>query len=190
MRIYKLVPDGSDETLEPQTFRLEEYESYFDSELSGPIFEEYGPSAVPSIQHELNLRFGDDIHLLGYSLDRTEAIPGDGILLTLYWRSDEQLDADYSVFTQIIDMTDFHKAGQRDGEPVCNNLPTSRWLAGDTIVDRYYIPIFPDAPPGGYTLLAGMYESESGERLDIFAADGAPLGDAYGLTEITVLAAP
>ena len=87
-------------------------------------------------------------------------------------------------------MTDYHKAGQRDGEPVCNNLPTSRWLAGDTIIDRYYIPIFADAPPGTYTLLAGMYEGESGERLDIFAEDGAPIGDAFGLTEITVLPAP
>ena len=48
----------------------------------------------------------------------------------------------------------------------------------------------PDAPPGPYTLLVGMYDSDSGERLDIFGTDIAPIGDAAGLTEISVLPAP
>ena len=154
MRIYKL----DDQPIAPQSFRVEDYEPTFDRELSGPIFEKNGPSAAPAIQHELDLRFGDAIHLRGYSLDRTEALPGEGVLLTLYWQADEPIDVDYSIFTQIIDMADFHKAGQRDGEPVCNNLPTTRWLAGDTIIDRYYIPIYADAPPATYTLLVGMYD--------------------------------
>ena len=186
MRIYTL----GDKPLTPHTFRAEEYEDHFDADLSGPIFENDGPSAAPNIQHELDLHFGDAIRLLGYSLDRTEVIPGEGVLLTLYWQSENPVDIDYSVFTQIIDMSDYHKAGQRDGEPVCNNLPTTFWLPGDTIVDRYYIPIYPDAPPGTYTLLAGMYNSEDGERLDLLAADGTPAGDAFGLAEITVLPAP
>ena len=186
MRIYKI----DDEPVTPQTFRIEDYEDRFDNELSGPIFEKNGPSAAPDIQHEFYLRFGEAIQLLGYSLDRTEVVPGEGVLLTLYWQADQAVDVDYSVFTQIIDMTDNHKAGQRDGEPVCNNLPTSRWLTGDTIIDRYYIPIFPNAPPGPYTLLVGMYGGDSGERLDIFGTDIAPIGDAAGLAEISVLPAP
>ena len=123
---------------------------------------------------------------MGYSLDRSEAVPGEGVRLTLYWQAAEPETVDYSVFTQIIDMADYHKAGQRDGEPVCNNLPTTYWRPGDTIVDRYTIPIFPDAPPGTYTLLIGMYDNDTGDRLDIFSADGQALGDAYGLAEITV----
>ena len=170
----------------PQTFRAEDYTDRFDRELSGPIFELDGPSAAPAIQHELDLRFGDAIRLTGYSLDRTEAGPGQGVLLTLYWQADKPLDTAYSVFTQIIDMTDSHKAGQRDGEPVCNQLPTDYWLPGDAIVDRYYIPIFDDAPPGVYRLLIGLYDNDTGERLDIFAPDGASLGDAYGLADVTI----
>ena len=120
-----------------------------------PHLREERPVCRADIQHELDLRFGDAIQLRGYSLDRTEALPGEGVLLTLYWQADEALDVDYSVFTQIIDMTDFHKAGQRDGEPVCNNLPTTCWLAGDTIIDRYYIPIFADAPPANLYAAGG-----------------------------------
>ncbi len=188
LRIYSLAPANGDAPLAPQTFRAEDYEQRFDRELSGPFFEEDGPSAAPNIQHEVDVRFGDAIRLRGYSLDRTQAAPGEGVLLTLYWQADRPLDVDYSVFTQIIDMGDYHKAGQRDGEPVCNTLPTSAWLPGDTIVDRYYIPILADAPPGVYPLLVGMYEGESGERLDLFAPDGSPLGDAFGLSDVTVIA--
>ncbi len=59
MRIYKL----DDQPIAPQSFRVEDYEPTFDRELSGPIFEKNGPSAAPAIQHELDLRFGDAIHL-------------------------------------------------------------------------------------------------------------------------------
>ena len=182
LRIY--TSDGA--PVAPQTYRVEDFEQRFDRDLSGPVFELDGPSAASHMQHELDLRLGDGIRLRGYSLDRTEAKPGEGVLLTLYWQADQPLETAYSVFTQIIDMTDYHKAGQRDGEPVCNQLPSDFWLPGDTIVDRYYIPIFADAPPGVYRLLVGMYDSETGDRLDIFAPDGAHLGDAFGLADITV----
>ncbi len=183
MRIYKLT----DEELTPQTWSLDEFEARFDHELSGPIFEKNGPSAAPAIQNELNFRFGDNIVLRGYSLDRKETEPSQGVLLTLYWQAVNPLETDYSVFTQIIDMETANKVGQRDGEPVCNNLPTTRWLVGDTIIDRYYIPINADAQAGAYTLLTGMYDSGDGSRLEIVTPDGAYIGDAVGLDEITVL---
>ncbi len=164
LRIYT----SDDAPVTPQTYRVEDFEQRFDRELSGPIFELDGPSAAIHMQHELDLRLGDGIRLRGYSLDRTEAKPGEGVLLTLYWQAGKPLQTAYSVFTQIIDMTDYHKAGQRDGEPVCNQLPSDFWLPGDTIVDRYYIPIFADvAALCSYRLLVGMYDSETGDRLDI-----------------------
>ncbi|MCB0093835.1 MAG: hypothetical protein KDE54_38380, partial [Caldilineaceae bacterium] len=93
---------------------------------------------------------------------------------------------DYVVFNQIIDLSDGHKAGQRDGEPVCNSLPTSTWPQGRVIVDRYDIPIAPDAPPRAYTLLVGMYGRDSGERVPIFDASGQGMGEAVQLGEMRV----
>lgn len=183
LRIYKMT----DEVLTPLTWSLDEFEKRFDRELSGPVFEKIGPSAAPAIQNELDFRFGDDIILRGYSLDSKQTLPGEGVLLTLYWRAENPMETDYSVFTQIIDMPSSIKVGQRDGEPVCNNLPTTRWTVGDTIIDRYYIPINADAQAGTYTLLAGMYDSEDGSRLEIVTSTGAHIGDAVGLDEITVL---
>ena len=81
-------------------------------------------------------------------------------------------------------MTDFHKAGQRDGQPSCNHHPTTTWLPGDTIADRYTIPIEADARPGEYTLLIGMYVGD--QRLEVYTADGQPLGNQLALTKLQV----
>ena len=157
LRIYKL----SDVPITEQVFHVEDYEERFDQELSGPLFAKNGPNASPEIQHPLELHFGDSIRLKGYSLDKVKAEANSGFQLTLFWQATQPVQTAYSVFTQIIDMSNYHKAGQRDGEPVCNQFPTDYWRPGDVIVDRYYIPIFPDAPPGVYSLLVGMYDSKT-----------------------------
>jgi hypothetical protein len=108
--------------------------------------------------------------------------------LTLYWEALAPIAHAYSVFTQIIDPSDAYKAGQRDGEPGCNLFPTDSWQPGDIIADRYYLPLAADARPGVYTLLIGMYDRESGERLDIFTASGDPVGDALGIDEVRIAA--
>jgi hypothetical protein len=182
LRIYKL----SDAPLTPQEFDISAYEAVFDEVLSGPIFEKIGPATSPSIQNPLDLHFGEAIRLKGFHVYNTETHPGGAVSLTLYWQAVQQIPIDYSVFTQVIDMSDFYKAGQRDGEPGCNEWPTDFWVPGDIIVDRYDIPIAPDARPGAYTLLIGMYDNDNGERLDIFSPEGQPLGDQIGLIDIVV----
>ena len=110
----------------PQTYRVEDFEQRFDRDLSGPIF---GWTARPAIhmQHELDLRLGDGIRLRAIrSTHRGQA--GRRRPVTLYWQAGKPLQTAYSVFTQIIDMTDYHKAGQRDGEPSATNCrATSGW---------------------------------------------------------------
>jgi hypothetical protein len=182
LAIYKLTG----EPLTPQSFPVEEVEARFDEALSGPFFELDGPTAAPAIEHPLDFRFGDHIWLRGYTLHGQDAHPGDGVQLTLYWQAGAPVETAYSVFTQVIDRTDSYTAGQRDGEPGCNLFPTDTWTPGQIIADRYYLPLARDARPGVYTLLIGMYERESGERLDIFTADGQPVGDALGIDEVRV----
>ena len=184
LAIYK----RSDAPLTPQRFAVEEVEARFDADLSGPRFEEDGPVGSPQIDQPLDFRMGESIRLLGYSLRGQDNVPGGGVWLTLYWQATAPMTIGYSVFTQIVDPVDAYKAGQRDGEPVCNLLPTNTWRLGDVIADRYYIPLATDARPGTYQLLIGMYDREAGTRLEIFAPDGARVGDALGIDEVRVTA--
>ncbi len=139
-------------------------------ELTDPAFvDRRGRVVDPAISHRLDYRLGDEIELLGYDLDRIAAAPGDVVNLTLYWRALRPMQNAYTVFNQVIDLATAAKAGQVDGMPVCDRNPTGQWFAGDIIADPYTIPIAPDAVPGTYTLISGMYNP----------ATGAP-GDANG----------
>ena len=182
LAIYKM----SDTPLTPQQFDIRDYEARFDADLSGPVFEEQGPTAAPEIQHALDFRFGDAIKLVGYTLAGQDTMPGGGVSLTLYWQATAPVPVAYSVFTQVIDQSDAYKAGQRDGEPGCNLFPTDTWRPGDIIADRYYIPLAADARPGTYTMLIGMYDRERDVRLPITTPDGTPVGDSLGIDEVRI----
>jgi hypothetical protein len=182
LAIYQM----SEQPLTPQRFAVEDYSDRFDAELSGPIFEEDGPTAVPQLAKPTDFYFGDSIRLVGYTLHGQDNKPGGGVNLTLYWQADGPVAQAYSISTQVIDQSDAYKAGQRDGEPVCNTLPTNLWQPGDTIADRYYIPLAADARPGTYTLLISMYDRESGQGVEISTADGAVIGESIGLDEVRI----
>lgn len=184
--IYKL----SDAPLTPQLFVGEEYMAHFDANLSGPIFEKDGPSAPAVVSahmaNPVDFRFGDSIRLIGYTLEGQDNVPGGAVNLTLYWQADAPVAEAYNVFTQVIDRSDAYKAGQVDGQPVCNMLPTNLWEPGQIITDRYYIPLAADARPMTYTLLIGMV-GEAG-NLEITTPEGTSLGTSIGLDEVRVAA--
>ncbi|MFN8494594.1 MAG: glycosyltransferase family 39 protein [Caldilineaceae bacterium] len=180
LEIYQMGKNG----VKPQQFPLEQYANYFDQQLASPHFEPNGPVGSPAIQHPLNVRFDDTIWLKGYTLDQTETQPDGRLELTLYWQTTQPVKKDYFVFVQAIDLKDFHKAGQRDGQPGCNNDPTASWIPGDIIADHYTLPIEPDALPGAYSLLTGLYIGD--QRLEVHLADGQPAGNQFELTQIHV----
>lgn len=180
LEIYKLGKSGRT----PQQFPLAPYAEHFDQALAGPTLNQDGPVSQATIQHPLNLQLGDAIELKGYTLDKTTTKPGDSVTLMLYWQATQPLDTNYSVFVQIIDLKDFHRAGQQDGQPGCGAYPTKTWLPGDLIADHYTIPIANDARPGTYTLLTGMYIDD--ERLDVHTDDGQAEGNQIELTQLQV----
>jgi len=138
-------------------------------------------------QQPVDVRLGDSIQLVGYDLDRADHHPGDLLHLTLHWTTTAPLDADYTVFTQLLG-PDFQLHGQLDHQPINNLWPTTRWQPGERLADRYDIPIDPNAPPGSYQILVGMYNGQTGERLPV-SQDGHPVPDnAIRLGEISLSA--
>jgi len=181
---------AAEESAAPRTFADEQYTPYFNQHLLAP-FTPDGPLGVQPIPNPTGYRFGaqGEIELLGYQATPAQVAPGGEVEVILYWRTNTVLTHDYYVSLQIIDLNDAHKVGQRDGEPGCNRFPTSRWVPGDRLFDRYYVPINADARPGSYNLYVTMYQ------MDDLAGPQVPLAtsDAQGqavsgasLTTITV----
>jgi hypothetical protein len=142
---------------------------------------------VPEIGKLVEARLGGAVTLLGYDLATDELRPGESLEMTLYWRAEARMGTRYKVFTHIVDVAE-HVWGQQDNEPVEGTYPTTGWLPGEIIVDRYRLPLDDDAPAGEYRVEVGMYDAATIVRLAAIDADGAPLAhDRVLLGSVRVL---
>ena len=123
----------------------------------------------PPMKYPLSANLGNMVQLLGYDLSTDRLKPGDTLQLTLYWQALKKMEANYSVFTHLID-EDNHIWGQKDNWPVNNTHPTTEWVKGEIVIDRYDIIVDRDAPPGECTLEIGMYDLATNERMPILDA--------------------
>jgi hypothetical protein len=164
----------------------------FTTEARGPLWQVIGrkaEEAVPEMAHRADRRFGNSIVLVGYTIEPSDKLkPGELLKLTLYWQATERIYERYTVFTHVVDEAGV-KVGQKDDEPQRGFEPTILWQPNQTVVDTVEVPIAPDAKPGSYKLIVGMYNSVTQERLRAYGADGASLSDYPTLAEI-VIAAP
>ena len=142
---------------------------------------------VPTIQHPHQANFGGLVELLGYDLERTGFSPGEVVPLTLYWRALEQMDTSYTVFTHFID-EDNHIWGQQDSLPQEGMHPTTLWITGEVVTDRYSIIIDPNAPSGRYIIEIGLYDAEERVRLPVLNEDGKSVDDRVLLRKVWVIA--
>ncbi|MCA9946045.1 MAG: hypothetical protein KC449_21325, partial [Anaerolineales bacterium] len=138
--------------------------------------------APPTYQptHPLNTILGNQqVRLLGYDIDDTNAYPGGKIILTLYWQSVTPLSKNYQVFSHLV-REDI--LGQHDSAPECGISPTTRWEPGQIIPDTHIIPIDPEAMPGRAAIQIGMYELATLDRLQIADAQD----NILTLTEVVI----
>ncbi|GAB4429638.1 MAG: hypothetical protein Kow0031_10230 [Anaerolineae bacterium] len=113
-------------------------------------------------QKALNINFGDEIALLGYTWAADSA--GDGApRLRLYWQARGQPAADYTVFVHVVG-PDGALLAQADGPPAGGAYPTVLWDAGEIIADERPVPL---PPVDGALLRVGLYRPDSGERLPV-----------------------
>ncbi len=155
-------------------------------------------ATAAAIAQPLDLRFvdpaaeaGGEIYLVGYDLHSQEVRAGETAELTLYWRAAVPVTMRYKVFTHLLGESINPAAGsflwgQHDAEPDNFSRPTTTWPPGEIIADRHTIPLADDAPPGRYRLEIGLYDGLSGDRLEVYDATGALLGDHVVLGELTM----
>ena len=138
------------------------------------------------IAYEDGTRFGQQMHLLGYSYESQRLGPGEELRFTLFWQAQEPAENYWSVFAHLIG-PDGALVAQDDKVPYDGVYPPDRWWPGQIVDDAYQIEIPAGAQPGEYHLQIGMYDWQTGERLDLFTESGAPLPDNQVRLERTVL---
>ncbi len=111
--------------------------------------------------------------------------PGDNLELIVVWRALGASAVSYTLFVQAVD-DQGGKVGQLDRLPCGGECPTSGWHPGDFIGERLLLPIWPEAQPGSYRLILGMYDLQTGQRLPVLDARGEAVGDSLSLGTLTI----
>ncbi len=142
--------------------------------------------ALPDSAHPLEYRLGEQVRLAGYEVVPESPAADEAVLVRLYWQALGEVSGDFTVFTHLVG-SDGRIVAQYDGQPDEGQYRTSQWLEGEIIADEHVLVPAAGYGPGDYSLVAGMYDLESGERLPVYDENGQPLPQRRAvLTELHV----
>jgi 4-amino-4-deoxy-L-arabinose transferase-like glycosyltransferase len=112
------------------------------------------------------VRFGNAIELTHASVQPT----GEGTEVVLCWRSIRTTAQDQTVFVHAGEFT-------ADGPPMDGAFPTSLWQPGDVVSDRHVLPGVKLDELKDERVLVGLYDLETGARLDAFVGGTRLIND-------------
>ncbi len=127
-----------------------------------------------------NANFGDQVVLLGYTLDSRVAQPGETIRLTLYWQASVPLETDYRIFAQVLGIENQVWANS----DILPTTPTGQWQPGQVVTDVHDLNVDSTTPPDFYDIVVGVYVP--GNRLSVIAEDGSWLGKHILLSQVRI----
>jgi len=154
-----------------------------------PAYAQPGLADVAAIANPLDIRFGEDIRLLGYELP-TVAEPGQPLEVALYWEAAQALETSYVVAVRILDPTGRPVSGI-DTLPADGRYSTVVWEPGRPFRDTYQLPpVATDAVPGRGTLLVTLYPRGEPDKPPAVSVAGVAVGNEvrFGAIKLPPLA--
>jgi 4-amino-4-deoxy-L-arabinose transferase-like glycosyltransferase len=109
--------------------------------------------------------FGQQIALQSAGLSPT-AQAGRDLTVALHWRALAAPSDAYTVFVHI-GPADRPPVAQHDQQPLAGVLPTTDWVAGESVDDVVKVPLPADLPPGRQDVYVGLYQSSTQIRLPL-----------------------
>ena len=145
----------------------------------------------PPAQFAASANFGDlitfggaDIGVDALLAPSPEGDAGLRVDIKLLWQARRAIPQSYTTFVHAVDKTG-QIWGQVDRLPGDGQRPTQTWDKGEWVVDAFPLTFRPDTPPGTYTLLVGVYDSQTLARLPLTGA-----GEGQTVVEITSIGVP
>lgn len=114
----------------------------------------------------LNANLGDQVMLAAAEVERIEVPPGGTLALTLHWQALAKMGIPYRVFVHLT-RADGSILLQQDTEPRNGAYPTTQWQVNEQVRDSYTFLMPADTPPGSYWIKAGMYTTDTDQRLPV-----------------------
>lgn len=118
---------------------------------------------LPTFPSDVTL--SDALRVRGYSVAGQDPSAGERATLLVQYVPLKKLTRDYTTSVQLFDSEGNKVAQGNDHIPGEQEYPSSKWRAGETIVDRFVIELPPSLQTGSYKIFLRMYELSSGQEL-------------------------
>jgi hypothetical protein len=152
------------------------------------------PDRVSGSHNPMHIQLEDNVNFLGYDLVGKGLVrPGGLLQVRLYWQATGQPSADYVSFIHLDappDNTTFATTDNyHPGDPQAqNDVPSSGWSPALYVRDEHRLNLPDDMPPIAYSLRAGLYDRQTGQRLSILPPQTEGQGgDAILLQQIHIV---
>jgi 4-amino-4-deoxy-L-arabinose transferase-like glycosyltransferase len=96
------------------------------------------------------------IDLIGYTLDDSPRWAGESISLTALWQARRTMGRNYVVALYLLDNL-MNVGGHLDWS-LGGHYPNVLWAPGEYVPETYHLPVFPNTPPGLYTIQLSLYD--------------------------------
>lgn len=143
------------------------------------------PEKWPSARGQPLATLGDGTLLTTATVDRERARPGDRLTVSVEWQVAVPPGRALTTLLHLGE-PDQPPLVTGDSMPRHGYYPTIWWEEGEVIRDQYTLDLPPTLPPGRYSLLIGMYDPESGDRLPLVVAGERQPADTYLFAWLTV----
>jgi hypothetical protein len=143
---------------------------------------------VPSPQTPFPAKLAGRISFLGYDVfvsDDQPAGAGQRVGVYLYWQPTQPLTQSLKVFVHLLDAQG-QVAAQHDDVPAQWTYDTTAWQPGEVIVDAHQIAVGANVPAGEYSLQVGLYDEQTGARVNRVDDTGKSVDDKIVLTKLKI----
>lgn len=127
---------------------------------------------APPAEVKSGANFGDSLELTSVVLNPSRGEAGQPVRVTANFKVTKQPDRDYFIFVHVEDVDGKVDRLNIDHPPRAK--PTSQWQVGEVVQDVFDIPIPAGMPVRGLSLVLGLWDPKTDQRMPIVNKDLVP----------------
>lgn len=128
-------------------------------------------------QHVLDIQYGNQMTLMGYTIPITESLRGGQVLRPIVeWRADQDIHSRYMTLVYLSD-PDGHIWAKEEHEPQNGYSHTDQWTVGQQFGDQYSLKLPSTMPPGDYQIAVSVKNPLQGRSLSAQDRSGGFISD-------------
>jgi hypothetical protein len=120
--------------------------------------------SIHGAQEQVDVWFGEMLHLCGYAVSSDRAAPGEWLSVTFWWEISQPVDRGANSFVHLIGPTVNPSTGTPLWGQEDKQMGINWWRPGKMYRDTYTFRVLPDAPPGVYRLEVGWWDPQTQQR--------------------------